>query len=83
MANPFKDVAELLMMDASMGSNSGASALQQLNSACDKTVQTLLRILPMCTPEMPIIQARLVATFVRRIVDIIQARDKAEMDLIS
>ena len=82
MANPFKDMAELLMMDASMGSNGGASALQQLNTACDKTVQTLLRILPMCKADMPIMQARLVATFVRRIVAVIQARDKAEMDLI-
>ena len=82
VANPFKDLAELLMLDASMSANSGASALQQLNSACDKTVQTLLRLLPLCTADMPIMQARLVATFVRRIVDIIQARDKAEMDLV-
>jgi len=79
--NPFKDVAELLMMDASMGTGAETSCLQQLTKACDKTVAALLRLLPKCTADMPIIQARMVATFVRRIVEVIHSRDEAELAL--
>jgi len=79
--NPFKDIAELLMMDASLGSSATANAGQLLGKSCDKTVAILLRILPKCTPEMPQMQARLVAVFVRRIVDILYPRDEAELAL--
>lgn len=81
VANPFKDMAELMMMDASMGSSNNANSTQALGAACEKTIATLQRILPQCKPDMPVLQAQLVATLVRRITEVIYNRDKAELAL--
>ena len=83
VANPFRDMAELMMMDATMGSSGNSNSTQALGAACEKTIATLQHILPLCRADMPALQAQLVATLVRRIVEVIYNRDKAELALFA
>ena len=83
VANPFKDMAELMMMDASMGGSSNSNSTQALGAACEKTIATLQRILPLCRADMPVLQAQLVATLARRITEVIYNRDRAELALFA
>lgn len=83
VANPFKDMAELMMMDASMSGSSNSNSTQALGAACEKTIATLQRILPLCRADMPVLQAQLVATLARRITEVIYNRDRAELALFA
>ena len=81
MANPFKDMAELLMMEASSASRGGT--MQQVETACDKACAMLRSLLPRCRSDMPMLHAQLVATLVRRIAELVLRRDEAEMKLFA
>ena len=57
--------------------------MQLVETACEKACTMLRSLLPHCRTDMPMLQAQLVATLVRRIADLVYKRDDAEMRLFA